>query len=56
MDEVGNKYGAVRLGQSRLHVGSGARVQRVLNRALAGYPVTISVIGGSGTFLIQRSQ
>ncbi|KAF8689676.1 hypothetical protein AX14_003219 [Amanita brunnescens Koide BX004] len=46
-DEVGNKYGAVRLGQSRMHVGSGARVQRVLNRALAGYPVTISVIGGS---------
>ena len=53
MDQVGNKYGAVRLGQSRLHVGSGARVQRVLNSALAGYPVTISVLGGSGTCSIQ---
>ncbi|KAF8326453.1 hypothetical protein F5887DRAFT_1014635 [Amanita rubescens] len=46
-DDVGNKYGPIRLGQSRLHMGSGARVLRVLNRALAGHPVTISVIGGS---------
>src|SRR6266550_3256903 len=48
-DDVGNKYGPIRLGQSRLHMGSGARVLRVLNRALAGHPVTISVIGGSST-------
>ncbi|KAK2463361.1 hypothetical protein APHAL10511_004672 [Amanita phalloides] len=46
-DEVGSKYGAVRLGQSRQHLGSGSRVQRVLNRALGGFPITISVIGGS---------
>ncbi|KAF8625721.1 hypothetical protein AX15_005227 [Amanita polypyramis BW_CC] len=46
-DEVGNEYGPVKLGQSRLHLGSGARIQHVLNRALAGHPITISVIGGS---------
>ncbi|KAF7293016.1 hypothetical protein MIND_01200900 [Mycena indigotica] len=46
-DEIGQKHGAVTLGQTRLHLGSGARVQRVLNRALAGQPVTISIIGGS---------
>ncbi|KAF8624733.1 hypothetical protein AX17_007064 [Amanita inopinata Kibby_2008] len=46
-DEVGVKYGSLTLGQSRLHIGSSARVQRVLNRALAGNPITISVIGGS---------
>ena len=34
-------------------LGSEARVQRVLNSALAGYPVTIGVIGGSGTCSIQ---
>jgi hypothetical protein len=42
------KYGAITLSQSRLHVGSGARLQRVISRALKGHPVTISVIGGSG--------
>jgi hypothetical protein len=38
-------------------MGSGARVLHVLNRALAGHPVTISVIGGSSTchFLISTS-
>ncbi|KAJ8523328.1 hypothetical protein ONZ45_g165 [Pleurotus djamor] len=46
-DEVGNKYGALALSQSRMHLGSGARVQRVLQRALSGQPVTISVLGGS---------
>ncbi|KAF6745482.1 Cap64 protein [Ephemerocybe angulata] len=46
-DELGDKYGASVLSSSRLNVGSGARVQRVLNKALAGQPVTISVLGGS---------
>ena len=48
-DELGSRYGALTLSKSRLHLGSGARVQRVLNQALAGQPVTISVLGGSGT-------
>jgi hypothetical protein len=47
-DEIGAKHGAVTLGQTRLHLGSGARIQRVLNKALSGQPVTISIIGGSG--------
>lgn len=47
-DEIGAKHGALTLGRSRLHLGSGARIQRVLNRALAGQPVTISILGGSG--------
>ncbi len=47
-DAVGAKYGALTLSQSRLHLGSSARVSRVINRALAGQPVTISVLGGSG--------
>lgn len=47
-DEVGKKYGALVLTKTRLHLGSGARIQRVVNKALSGLPVTISVIGGSG--------
>ncbi len=31
-----------------MHTGSGARVQRVVQKAMAGLPVTISVLGGSG--------
>jgi len=50
-DELGTKYGALTLSKSRLHLGSGARIQRVLNRALAGQPVTISILGGSSTCL-----
>ena len=50
-DELGNKYGAVTLSKTRLHLGSGDRIQRVINRALAGQPVTISVLGGSGESL-----
>ncbi|KAK7042503.1 CAP64-like protein [Favolaschia claudopus] len=46
-DEIGLKHGAVTLGKTRLHLGSGARIQRVLNKALTGQPVTISIIGGS---------
>ncbi|KAJ6463977.1 hypothetical protein C8R45DRAFT_1024810 [Mycena sanguinolenta] len=46
-DEIGLKHGAVTLGKTRLHMGSGARIQRVLNKALTGQPVTISILGGS---------
>ena len=49
-DEVGKKYGALALTKTRLHLGSGARIQRVVNKAMSGLPVTISVIGGSGMF------
>ena len=46
-DALGTKYGPVTLSKSRAHLGSGDRIQRVLNRALAGQPVTISILGGS---------
>ncbi|KAI0795708.1 hypothetical protein C8Q75DRAFT_747109 [Abortiporus biennis] len=46
-DELATKYDPMTLAKTRFHQGSGARVQRVLSRALAGQPVTISVIGGS---------
>jgi hypothetical protein len=47
-DDIGAKYGSLTLSQSRLHLGSGARIQRVIHRALLGHPITISVVGGSG--------
>jgi hypothetical protein len=50
-DQLGMKYGTQVLSKSRMHLGSGDRIQQVLNRALAGLPVTISVLGGSGTYL-----
>ncbi|KAL0059458.1 hypothetical protein AAF712_013802 [Marasmius tenuissimus] len=46
-DRVGSTYGNVALSQSRIHLGSGSRVRRVISKALAGQPVTISVLGGS---------
>ncbi|KAG1792031.1 uncharacterized protein HD556DRAFT_1482844 [Suillus plorans] len=46
-DDIANKYGVVPLSQSRLHLGSGGRVHRVIHKALLGQPVTISVLGGS---------
>ncbi|EIM87101.1 uncharacterized protein STEHIDRAFT_55982 [Stereum hirsutum FP-91666 SS1] len=46
-DELAEKYGALAISKSWLHLGSGARVQKVVHRALLGQPVTISVIGGS---------
>ncbi|TFY81525.1 hypothetical protein EWM64_g2487 [Hericium alpestre] len=46
-DELAQKYGALTISQSWLHLGSGARVQKVIHKALLGQPVTISVIGGS---------
>ena len=49
-DKLAAKYGAQTLSKSMLHVASGERVQRVLNKALAGNPVTISILGGSGIF------
>lgn len=47
-DELAEKYDPVTLTKTRLHTGSGSRIQRVITRALSGLPVTISVIGGSG--------
>lgn len=49
-DELVSKYDPVVLTKTRLHHGSGARIQRVIMRALAGHPVTISVIGGSSEY------
>ncbi|KAG8834849.1 cap64-like protein [Serendipita sp. 399] len=46
-DAIGNKYGAHAMAMSRLHLGSGARIQRLIHRAMSGQPVTISVLGGS---------
>lgn len=50
-DEIGRKYGGMTLSQTRLHLGSGGRIQRVIHKALLGQPVTISVLGGSGASL-----
>lgn len=47
-DPLAEKYGSYALSRSKLHTGSGARVQRVIRKALSGLPVTISVLGGSG--------
>jgi hypothetical protein len=49
-DELATKYGATVLARTRVHAGSGARVQRVIHKALSGLPVTISVLGGSSMF------
>ncbi len=46
-DPLASKYDPIQLAKTRLHIGSGARVQRVITRALSGHPVTISVVGGS---------
>ncbi|KAH9929083.1 uncharacterized protein BXZ73DRAFT_90513 [Epithele typhae] len=46
-DELASRYDPVVLSTTRFHLGSGARIQRVINKALAGLPVTISVVGGS---------
>lgn len=51
-DVVAQRRGQVPLLRSRLHMGSGARVQRVIQKAMAGNPVTMSVLGGSGTLLL----
>ncbi|ODO07461.1 capsular associated protein [Cryptococcus wingfieldii CBS 7118] len=46
-DDVATRRGQWGLLRSRLHMGSGARVQKVVQKAMAGLPVTISVLGGS---------
>ncbi|CCM01989.1 uncharacterized protein FIBRA_04063 [Fibroporia radiculosa] len=46
-DELTSKYDPVALAKTRFHTGSGARIQRVISKALSGLPVTISVVGGS---------
>lgn len=51
-DELAEKYGALTISQSWLHLGSGARVQKVFHKAFLGQPVTISVIGGSSAYSI----
>lgn len=46
-DELAAKHGALAVSKSWLHLGSGARVQKVIHKAMLGQPVTISIIGGS---------
>lgn len=46
-DTIAQKYGAHNLAKSKLHLGTGGRIQRVIHKALSGLPVTISVLGGS---------
>ncbi|KIJ16490.1 hypothetical protein PAXINDRAFT_168599 [Paxillus involutus ATCC 200175] len=46
-DDIAEKYGVMPLAQSRLHLGSGGRIHRVIHKALLGQPVTMSVLGGS---------
>lgn len=48
-DEVAAKRGQVALLKSRMHLGTGARVQRVIHKAMTGQPVSIAVLGGSIT-------
>ena len=50
-DELAAKHGALAVSKSWLHLGSGARVQKVIHKAMLGQPVTISIIGGSGQCL-----
>lgn len=53
-DVIGQKYGVHVMSKSRLHTGSGARVHRVIHKALSGLPVTISVLGGSSEYISTR--
>lgn len=50
-DVIGQKYGVHLMSKSRLHTGSGARIHRVIHKALSGQPVTISVLGGSSEYI-----
>ena len=47
-DAIAERRGQFELLKSRLHLGTGSRVQRVLQKAMSGGPVTVSVLGGSG--------
>lgn len=46
-DELARRYTPAAMHKTVLHPGSNARVQRVINKAMRGLPVTISVLGGS---------
>ncbi|KAH7926878.1 hypothetical protein BV22DRAFT_1032344 [Leucogyrophana mollusca] len=46
-DEIAEKYGVLPLSQSRVYLGSGGRVHRVIHKAMLGQPVIMSVLGGS---------
>ncbi|ORY28979.1 capsular associated protein [Naematelia encephala] len=46
-DTIAERRGQWGLLRSRLHLGSGARIQRVVQKGMAGQPITISVLGGS---------
>lgn len=46
-DAIAAKRGQFELLRSRLHTGTGARVQRILQKAMSGAPITISILGGS---------
>ncbi len=50
-DLLSEKYSPLVISKSWFHLGSGARVQQVIHRALLGQPVTISVIGGSSEYI-----
>jgi hypothetical protein len=47
-DAIAERRGQWPLLKSRIHTGSGARIQRVIQKAMAGMPITVSVLGGSG--------
>lgn len=55
-DTLAQKYGSHTLLKSKLHLGSGARVQKVIRKALSGLPVTISVLGGSSLLISLLTQ
>ncbi|GMK55651.1 hypothetical protein CspeluHIS016_0207070 [Cutaneotrichosporon spelunceum] len=48
-DLIAQKRGQSPLLKSRMHTGTGARVQRLIHKAMTGQPITISVLGGSIT-------
>ncbi|TXT11313.1 uncharacterized protein COLE_01723 [Cutaneotrichosporon oleaginosum] len=48
-DAIAARRGQFELLRSRVHTGTGARIHRVLRKAMKGLPVTISVLGGSVT-------
>ena len=54
-DTIAERRGQWPLLKSRIHTGSGARIQRVIQKAMAGMPITVSVLGGSGESFFFRS-
>lgn len=46
-DAIAARRGQFELLKSRLHMGTGARLQRVLHKAMSGAPITVSILGGS---------